>query len=145
MMKLSTRARYGIRAMLEIAMHGGQSPVDLNEISKNQGLSKKYLHALLVQLKNAGLLASVRGKTGGYLLAKKPEEITLFDIYLVLEGGINLVDCVAHEELCSRAGDCVARKIWQRLGNAIRKELDTTTLADLIEETRAMPPSCYDI
>ncbi len=144
-MKLSTRVRYGIRAMLEIAQHGIDKPVDLNEISKNQGLSKKYLHALLVQLKHAGLLASVRGKTGGYLLAKRPEEISLLDIFLVLEGAIELVDCVVHEEFCSRARDCVARKIWLRLGDAIQKELHATSLADLMEESQKSSQGCYEI
>lgn len=144
-MKLSTRARYGIRAMIEITLHGNGRPVDLNEISKKQGLSKKYLHALLVQLKNAGLLASVRGNAGGYLLAKSPKEINLLKIFEALEGSVELVDCVARGQVCSRAGDCIARAFWARLSLVIRNELSSTTLADLMEESKEQARGCYEI
>ncbi len=144
-MKLSTRMRYGMRAMLEIAEHSTGRPVDLNEISKKQGISKKYLHALLVQLKNAGLLTSVRGNTGGYLLSRKPNEITLLVVFTALEGNVELVDCVTHSALCARAGDCAARKFWERLSATIRRELESTTLADLMEESRDSAGACYEI
>lgn len=144
-MKLSTRMRYGIRAVLEIAHHTDGKPVDLNEISKNQGLSKKYLHALLVQLKNAGLIASVRGNTGGYLLARKPDKITLLEIYEALEGGVELVDCIVREAICVRSSNCVARKLWQRLSGVIRHELASTTIKDLMEESDNRSLGCYEI
>lgn len=131
-MKLSTRTRYGIRAMITIAENGGQSPVDLNKISQKQGLSKKYLHALLVRLKDAGLLVSVRGKRGGYLFAKKPNEITLLDVYLALEGKIELVDCLFGTNHCAKIGNCPARRIWRRLTDVMQKELSSITLADVL-------------
>ena len=133
-MKLSTRTRYGIRAMLEIALHRDGRPVDLNEISRNQEISKKYLHALLVQLKNGGFITSVRGNAGGYLLAKRPEEITLFDIFSTLEGPTELVDCVASSKACNRYERCATRKLWERIGGTIRKELEGMSLADLVKE-----------
>ncbi len=144
-MKLSTRVRYGLRALLEIGLHGNMHPVDLNEISKNQHVSKKYLHALLVQLKNAGILSSVRGNTGGYLLSRKPEEISLLDVYVALEGSVDLVDCVINDQLCDRAKKCVTRKLWDRLGSVIRRELEATSLADLIHEYRSIDGDCYEI
>lgn len=131
-MKLSTRTRYGIRAMLELALHDGVKPVDLNEISRNQGISKKYLHALMMQLKNGGFITSVRGNTGGYLLTRRPEEITLYDIFATLEGPPELVECVSNEKACNRSERCVTRKLWERIGATIRKELEGTTLADLV-------------
>ncbi len=137
--------RYGMRAMLEIAEHSTGRPVDLNEISKKQGISKKYLHALLVQLKNAGLLTSVRGNAGGYLLSRNPKEITLFELFMALEGSVELVDCVAHSALCARADNCAARKFWERLSTTIRSELESTTLADLMDESSNATVACYEI
>ena len=133
-MKLSTRTRYGIRAMLEIALHEKDHPVDLNEISTNQGISKKYLHTLLVSLKNSGFITSIRGKSGGYLLAKRPDEINLFELYKILEGAIELVECVKNEELCKRSVNCTTKNLWDRLSQAIRRELESTTLEDLVNE-----------
>jgi Rrf2 family transcriptional regulator, cysteine metabolism repressor len=134
-MKLSTRTRYGIRAMLEIALHDGVKPVDLNEISRNQDISKKYLHMLLVALKNKGLLNSVRGNAGGYRLAKKPAEISLFEIYTTLEGPAGLVDCIGNPGVCKRSETCATRRLWDRLSTAIRRELEGTTLADLVQDS----------
>lgn len=133
-MKLSTRTRYGIRAMLELALHDGNAPVDLNEISKNQDISKKYLHALMMQLKNGGFITSVRGNTGGYLLARRPGDITLYDIFATLEGAPELVECVTNEKACNRAERCVTRKLWDRIGSTIRRELESTTLEDLVRD-----------
>ncbi|MCX7678784.1 MAG: Rrf2 family transcriptional regulator [Spirochaetes bacterium] len=144
-MKLSTRARYGIRAMVMIATNRGQSPIDLNVIAKEQGISKKYLHALLVQLKRAGMLESIRGKSGGYRLAKKPDEITLLEVYEALEGNIDLVDCLIDEARCARARNCLARNIWQRLSNAMRKELSSVTLADVVCNFYGATDGCYEI
>jgi Rrf2 family protein len=135
-----------MRAMLEIALHGDGKPVDLNEISKKQGISKKYLHTLLMQMKNGGFITSVRGNTGGYLLARRPEEITLFDIYTTLEGPPELVECVANEKACTRSDGCVTRKLWDRIGTTIRRELEGTTLADLVRDCGESGDSAhYDI
>lgn len=133
-MKLSTRTRYGIRAMLELALHEGGSPVDLNEISRNQGISKKYLHALMMQLKNGGFITSVRGNAGGYLLARRPADITLYEIFSTLEGTPELVECVTNEKACNRSERCVTRKLWDRIGSTIRRELESTTLEDLVRD-----------
>lgn len=137
-MKISTRTRYGIRAMLEIALHPGDVPVEMSVISKNQGISRKYLHTLLLALKNNGLLTSVRGTAGGYLLARDPAEITVYEIFTILEGSMNLVDCVTDTGSCGRSAGCVTRNIWDRLSCLIRDELDMLTLADLVSEHRML-------
>lgn len=120
--------------MIEIARHDGAAPVDLNEISRNQGISKKYLHTLMVALKNGGVLRSVRGNTGGYLLARKPGDINLFELYTILEGTLDLVDCVSEETSCRRSGHCTTQRLWRRLGTILQNELETTTLASLVSD-----------
>jgi Rrf2 family transcriptional regulator, cysteine metabolism repressor len=130
-MKLSTRTRYGIRALIEIALHGSGRPVDLNEISQHQDISKKYLHSLMVTLKNNGLVTSVRGNTGGYLLAKAPREITMLDVFTALEGPADLVECVDDESRCSRTTCCSARTFWKHLSEVMQDEMRKTTLEDL--------------
>jgi len=133
-MKLSTRTRYGVRAMLEIALHGNNHPVDLNKISENQEISKKYLHNLLMHLKNGGFITSIRGKSGGYLLAKKPEDINLYDLFQTLEGSVDLVECIGNDDLCERSVICTTRKLWSRISHVIKNELENTTLQDLLDD-----------
>ncbi|OHD64275.1 MAG: hypothetical protein A2176_01355 [Spirochaetes bacterium RBG_13_51_14] len=133
-MRLSTRTRYGVRAMLEIALHNPTQPVDLNEISKKQGISKKYLHTLLTLLKNNSLVVSIRGNAGGYLLARKPEDISLYEIFRILEGTPGIVDCVENDKACRRFAVCTTRKLWRRLSASIQKELECTSLADLVAD-----------
>ncbi len=144
-MKLSTRMRYGIRALMEIALHGGGRPVGLPEISKNQNISKKYLHALMVQLKNGGIVTSVRGNAGGYLLTRPPGDVSLYDIFTVLEGPAELVECAPDGRSCARYETCVTRKLWDRLGGAVRRELEEMTLADLVSECGESGTGTYEI
>jgi Rrf2 family protein len=131
-MKVSTRGRYGLRAMLELARCFGDSPVAMADLAEREGLSRKYLHALLTGLKSAGLARSVRGAGGGFVLARDPSEIKLNEILDALEGPLCLVDCVADERACDRANGCTARGVWQELSGAIENVLDNVTLADLI-------------
>ena len=130
-MQVSTRGRYGLRAMLELARAFGQAPVLMSTVAERQGVSRKYLHTLLTALKAAGLVRSVRGAGGGFILTRPPEEISLSEILRVLEGPLSLVDCVADKRACDRSNHCPARRVWQELADAIKNVLDNVTLGDL--------------
>ena len=132
-MRISTRGRYGLRALYELALAYKQGPVSMSLISDRQEISRKYLHALLTTLKDAGIVKAVRGAGGGYLLARKPSTITLKQILLPLEGSLCLVHCVADRSVCKRAGRCVARGIWQDLSKGFVGVLESLTLKDLVE------------
>ena len=131
-MQISTRGRYGLRAMFELAQSFGQAPVLMSTVAERQGLSRKYLHALLTALKTAGLVRSVRGAGGGFVLTRPPAEIRLSDVMHALEGSLALVDCVTDERLCGRADRCPARHVWQEVAQAIENVLDNVTLEDLV-------------
>jgi len=134
--KLSTRGRYGLRAMLDIAINQGDGPITLHSISERQEISVGYLEQLMVPLKKEGLIRSVRGAQGGYLLARGPDKITVGDIIRALEGPIAPVACVSEDypEECDRAEGCVTRLVWTKVRDSIAQVLDSLTLADLIEE-----------
>jgi len=150
-MKISTKGRYGLRAMLDIAMHAHNGlPVFLSDIAKRQDISPKYLEQIFATLHGAGLINTVRGRKGGYLLSRSPDKIRLKEIITVLEGPCALVDCVANQATCARAEKCAARDIWSLLSNKVDELLSGFTLADLVrmqnqkteDETRT---SMYDI
>ncbi len=136
-LKLSTKGRYGLRAMIDLAADHGAGPVLVRSVAESQGISSKYLHALLASLKSAGLVRSIRGSGGGYVLAREPEAITLLQILEALEGPLNVVDCVADTELCGRAACCAARDVWVDVSRAIAEVLGGITLAALLERQRA--------
>lgn len=131
MLKLSTRGRYGLRAMLDLADGFGTRPIPMGDIARRQGLSRKYLHALLAGLKDAGLVHSVRGAHGGYELARSPAEIQVGEIVRAMEGDVAIVDCLDDEKTCPRVPKCSARKLWSELNRAMVEVLDRLTLADL--------------
>ncbi len=131
-MKLTTRARYGTRALLDLAMRPGQ-PVQLKHVAERQTISKKYLEQLLAPLKDAGVVHTVRGPSGGYQLARPPEELRLGDLLRVLEGPLELVECVGPEGTeCERSELCAARSLWTKVAEAIEETLNRVTLADLV-------------
>jgi len=131
-MQVSTRGRYGLRAMFELARGFGQAPVLMSTVAERQGLSRKYLHTLLTALKSAGLVRSVRGAGGGFVLARPPAEIKLSEVLRALEGPLSLVDCVADKRACDRSNHCPARRVWQELAGAVENVLDNVTIADLV-------------
>jgi Rrf2 family transcriptional regulator, cysteine metabolism repressor len=133
-MKISTKGRYGMRAMVDLAIHNGETPVLLKDIAKRQQLSERYLEQLVLSLKAAGLVKSIRGAHGGFMLAKAPGEIRLSEIFQVLEGPLGLVECVDDPASCSRVDSCVTRDIWQELKDGIVSILDSKTLQDLAEQ-----------
>jgi Rrf2 family transcriptional regulator, iron-sulfur cluster assembly transcription factor len=137
-MKLSTRSRYGARLMLDMAQHYNQGPVQLGDIAKRQDVSVKYLEQIIIPLKKAHYIESVRGPKGGHILTKPPEEITLGEIVALLEEGTSLVECSDDSEVCQRADVCPTRLIWKEASEAMFERLHAVTLADLVERGRSM-------
>jgi Rrf2 family protein len=133
-MKISTRTRYGLRMMLEIALNYGGRPVLLRQIARNQGISEKYLGQLVIPLKAGELLVSERGAKGGYRLTKPPAKIKLSEIVEALEGPVNIVECVGDSASCRRSAQCVTRGLWQKLNRQISETLAGLTLADLVRK-----------
>lgn len=132
-MKISTKGRYALRLMLDIALTGGDSPVSLRDVAQRQDISDKYLEQIITPLGRAGLVRSVRGAGGGYLLTKKPEEYTVGEILRVLEGSLVPVSCAEAKGCCGRAEQCVTQEIWEEIGAAVSSVVDHVTLADLVE------------
>ncbi|MBU0716925.1 MAG: Rrf2 family transcriptional regulator [Planctomycetes bacterium] len=131
-MRISTKGRYGLRAMYELARGFGNGPLRMSAIAERQGLSRKHLHTLLTSLKSAGLVRGIRGPGGGFVLAKAPSRIRLSEVLDALEGPLVLVHCVPDQRACDRADRCPTRKVWQRLTGAIEEILHGATLEDLV-------------
>jgi len=146
-MRLSTKGRYGLRAMLDIAQSQEDGPVTIHTIAQRQDLSSRYLEQLLIPLKQAGLVRSVRGSQGGYVLGRAADGITVGDVIRVLEGPIAPVECVneLNPDDCDRADYCVTKKIWSRLRDSIVEVLDSYTLDDLMKEAASMGPQAITI
>jgi Rrf2 family protein len=140
-MKLSTKGKYGVRAVFEIARHYGQGPITIKEIARNQGISFSYLEQILHKLGKAGVIESVRGPAGGYLLSRKPGELTIGDIVRALEGPIALSHCLepGESEECYQADDCVARMVWAKVGAKIEEALDSISFNDLVQQEQNAP------
>ena len=134
-MVISTKGRYALRLMLDLAMQGGESPVPLHDIADRQGISFKYLEQIVPPLTKAGYLKSVRGANGGYLLTKDPAEITTGDILRAGEGNLAPVACLANDDIeCPRADLCITLPFWKGLDDAITAYIDSVTLADLVKD-----------
>jgi len=135
-MKLSTRARYGVRLMLALAQNYGKEPVYLKDIAKQEDISEKYLSLIIMPLRGIGLVNSVRGAYGGYNLAKDPSQITLKEIVDILEGDCSLVDCVKDPSACTRVSTCVSHDIWATIGGKISEVLSSITLEMMVRMNR---------
>ncbi len=146
-MKISTRSRYGLRFMLELALYSGQGPVFLKAIAKKAGISEKYLSQIVIALKSHGLIAGSRGVHGGYVLTRSPAQINLREIVQVLEGDLNIVECVKSKDACARNTVCVTHDIWKKLSEAIVAFLTSFTLADLVQmhQAKLSLPCVYQI
>ncbi len=137
-MKISTRGRYALRFMIDLARHGDAGYVSLKDISERQGISIKYLEQITAILSKFGLLQSVRGPQGGYKLAKKPAEYTVAEILRITEGDLAPVACLAEPvNSCPRAGECSTLKLWEGLADAINSYLEGQTLQDLVASSSA--------
>ncbi len=137
-MRLSTRARYGVRLMLALARNYGKGPMYLRDIARMEEISQKYLSQLMIPLKEVGLVHSTRGAHGGYTLAKAPSQINFEEIVNILEGAY-LVDCVKNPSVCSRADVCTSRDVWAFLEEKISETLRTITLEQRLAEPEDKP------
>jgi Rrf2 family protein len=144
-MKLSTRTRYGIRAIIEIAENSGRGPLQIRIIAKRQDISVKYLEQLMAILRSAGFVRSIRGARGGYILTKAPNQIKLSDVFDCLEGHVTTVECVEDKDYCGRAADCVVRQVWSQVQQAIKNVLQSITLQDLVDRAKAENKLDYQI
>lgn len=144
-MKLSTRTRYGVRAILELAENAGKDPLQLRIIARRQDISAKYLEQLMAALKSAGFVRSIRGAKGGYVLARPADKIRLNEVFHCLEGTVTTAECVEDENYCQKAAGCAARLVWAEVHQAIEKVLEATTLQGLIDKARVSGAVNYHI
>ena len=132
-MKLSTKGRYAVRAMLDLAQHYEDGLVLVKDVARRQGISERYLEHLFISLKTGGLVKSVRGARGGFTLAKAPNKIKLIDIVRVCEGPLALVGCIVDASICPRSSQCATRDVWSELQAAMTDVLGSKTLQDMVE------------
>lgn len=135
-MKLSTKGRYGLRAVIDLARYAKEEPVSLAAVAERQNISISYLEQLIAKLKKAGIVKSTRGAQGGYTLAKAPEKISVGDILRALEGNLNPVDCVEAngDTTCAASDFCVTKYVWKRISDSINETVDAIFLSELIAE-----------
>ena len=133
-MKFNTRIRYGLRAILEIALEESENGVFQKDISERQKISIKYLDNIISALKTAGLIINIKGKKSGYKLTRKPDKIKVIDVYNAFEPGVAVVDCINDKYVCERAPKCGVRSFWDGLNDIIINYLESYTLEDLIKE-----------
>ena len=135
-MKISTKGRYALRMLIELAMHQDEGFVSWKEISENQGISKKYLEQIVPMLNKSGILRTNRGNKGGYMLAKSPRECTVGDVLRATEGSLVPVSCLEYDvNECPRAESCATLFVWQGLSKAVTDYLNSITLQDIIDHT----------
>lgn len=133
-MKISTKGRYALRMMIDLAQNNNGLPVSLKDIAARQGISDKYMEQIISVLNKAGYVKSIRGAQGGYLLRKDPKEYTAGMILRLTEGSLAPVACVEDEEIvCERAETCATVELWKRINNAINNVVDHVTLQDLVD------------
>ena len=135
-MKLSTKGRYGLRALIDLAQNGGEQPVSITSISTRQDISERYLEQLMSMLKKAGIVRSVRGAGGGYVLVKRLEDISVGDVLRALEGSLEPVDCAGLEPNggCSVSASCVTKYVWKKINDSINQTVDEIKLDQLVKE-----------
>ncbi len=137
-MKLSTKGRYGLRALIDLAQYSSGGPVSTASISARKDISERYLEQLMSMMKKAGLVKSIRGAGGGYVLAKDMCEISVGDVLRALEGSLEPVDCAGLEPegMCSASDSCVAKYVWQRINESINRTVDEIRLDQLVDQSR---------
>ncbi|MDD3239873.1 MAG: Rrf2 family transcriptional regulator [Lachnospira sp.] len=132
-MKISTKGRYALRLMLDLAMHNTGEAISLKDIAKRQEISDKYLEQIISVLNKAGYVKSIRGAQGGYMLRKDPKDYTVGMILRLTEGTLAPVSCVEDDAECAREGNCVTFMVWKRINDAINEVVDDIKLSDLVE------------
>ena len=139
-MKITTKGRYGLWALIDLAKYSEIEPVSINSIAARQGISERYLEQLMTLLKKAGLIKSIRGAGGGYVLAKEMSEISVGDVLRALEGNLEPVECTgfSEEASCEAAGGCVTKYVWQRINESINQTVNEISLKQLVEESKCV-------
>ena len=139
-LKITTKGRYGLRALIDLAKYSEIEPVSINSIATRQGISERYLEQLMTLLKKAGIIKSIRGAGGGYVLAREMSEISVGDVLRALEGSLEPVECAAfsQEDSCEAAGGCVTKYVWQRINESINQTVNEISLKQLVDESRAV-------
>ena len=135
-MKVSTKGDYGVRALVELAHHYGEGPVQSATIASRQEVPEPYLDQLLTTLRRAGFIRSVRGPQGGHALIREPDDVKLSDVMEALEGSLAPIACVDDPESCTKSGGCVQRDVWEQVRDATRAILENVTIGDLAEKER---------
>lgn len=137
-MKISTKGRYGLRALVDLAVYSEKGPISINSIAARQNISERYLEQLMAMLKKAGLVKSIRGAGGGYLLAKPTEEISVGDVLRALEGNIEAAACAGlqSDDVCLTADSCVTKYVWQKINDTINETVDEIMIRQLAEESK---------
>ena len=136
-MKLSTKGRYGVKAMVDLAIHYGDAPVSIKTISNRQSISEYYLEQLFSPLRKAKLITSIRGAQGGYVLAKEPKEIKISEIMNILEGPVEVADCI-DKASCDSIDCCATRLLWTKIKNSIDEVIESITLQDIVDDYNEM-------
>ena len=131
-MKISTKGRYALRLMLDLASHRTGEPIRLKDVAKRQEISDKYLEQIISSLHKAGYVKSIRGSMGGYILSREPEQYTVGMILRLTEGSLTPVECLEDPGFCDREQDCVTRILWKKVEDAINSVVDHVTLEDLL-------------
>lgn len=136
-MKVSTKGDYGVRALIELAHHYGEGPIQSSEIAARQSVPEAYLEQLLIILRRAGFIRSVRGPQGGHALIRDPCQLRLSEAILALEGSLTPIDCLEEGSACSKAGGCAQRPVWEAVREAVLNILGGVTIGELAERERA--------
>ena len=140
-MKITTKGRYGLRALIDLARYSEIEPVSINNIATRQGISERYLEQLMTLLKKAGIIKSIRGAGGGYVLAKDISDISVGDVLRALEGSLESVECTgfSQDDSCEAAGGCVTKYVWQKINESINRTVNEISLKQLVEESKSVP------
>ena len=144
-MKLSTKCRYGVRAIIEIARNYNKIPTKRKDISSNQDIPDSYLENILIDLKHNNVISSIRGAKGGFVLRKPPEKITMLEVFESLQGTISLIDCIDTPSACNRNKRCVVRPVWEDMQKAQERVLQNITIKSLLEKERELEVIDFNI
>lgn len=139
-MKMSTKGRYGLRALIDLAQYSETEPVPITSIAYRQGISERYLEQLMSKLKKAGIIKSIRGANGGYVLAKPTDEISVGEVLRALEGNLEIVECsgIQSEDGCQSACNCVSKNVWKKINDSVNQAVDVIMLDELVDEGKKL-------
>ncbi len=135
-MKITAKARYALRILLDVAVYGGRKPRTIREIARSQGISEKFISRIVVPLRRAGFLRSERGVRGGLRMARFPEQITVLDVVSAMDGPVSLLECLTHPGCCARQGHCAAAEVWGQVNDRISDALRSVRLSDVVSRHR---------